>query len=201
MSPPQCLTDPSHEQRQPVKFTRLIRGTVPANQFSPVPRTYDVFLVMHPYRRNLAEFRVLIRPLRESARCLAGAEGYYCDPLDTALVALRFHRPADERHISRILAIAALPGLPMVVPEQLSARERRYFFLQHVTRHGTYVQQYANYQDRTPLVERVLETLSQHLAPTISTHAGRGFDVERELPLYSASTQTRRRHRADTQLR
>jgi hypothetical protein len=149
--------------------------------------TYDVFLVMHPFRDNVAEFQILVRPLAsvEEHRHLVGAEGYYARCIDTALLALRFPERMVQRWGSRtILVLAGRTGLPMVVPSELAPAQRRHFFLDHLTRYRVYVQQYPDRNDHSSLAVRTLQNLAEHVAamppPSRDTH----FDAARELPLH-----------------
>ncbi len=149
-------------------------------------RTYDVFLVLHPFLDNIREFTVLSRPLGDlQRRYLGGADAYYCEKIDTALIALRFPKRVEERWGAQLIhLLAARPGLPMVIPGTLSNAERRAFFLQHLTRYTTYLQHYPHRNESTPLVERAILNLADHLKSTPRPAKDCYFNVARKLPLY-----------------
>lgn len=148
--------------------------------------TYDVFLVLHPFRDNVREFQVLVRPLADlQRRYLAGADAYYCHKIDTALIALRFPQRVEERWGRRLIhLLAARPGLPMVIPRTLSNAERRGFFLQHVTRYTTYLQHYPHRDESMPLVERAVLNLADHLREAPPPASDCYFNVAENLPLH-----------------
>jgi len=151
-----------------------------------VEATYDLFLVMHPFRDNVAEFQILVRPLAAlEERHLIGAEGYYARCIDTALLVLRFPEKMVQRWGSKVmLVLAGRTGLPMVAPSELAPPQRRQFFLEHLTRYRVYVQQYPDRNDRTPLAVRTLASLSEHVSAMPPPPRDAWFDAARELPLH-----------------
>lgn len=156
--------------------------------------TYDVFLVLHPFRENVAEFRILVRPLSELGRKhIVGAEGFYDGSIDTALLVLRFPEELVEHWGPTIInTFAKRTGLPMVIPSELSPRSRRQFFLEHVSRYDTYVQQYWDETETTALPVRVLEHLEEHVAGLAPPSRSQYFDARAVLPVHG------RRHRLDS---
>src|SRR5262245_58444972 len=120
--------------------------------------SHDVYLVLHPFAGNVREFRILTRPLGDlDLRYLAGAEGYYRDDLDVALVVLRFTQRAYERLGDKLVGLfCGRSGLPMVIPDRLDATQRRSFFLEHLSGYTMYVQLYPGDHEPLPLAERVL---------------------------------------------
>lgn len=153
--------------------------------------TFDVFLVMHPFRDNVREFQILVRPLADLEPVhLVDAEGYYNPNLDTAAVSMRFDRRAvASLGEPALLALAGRSGLPMVVPARLSGVERQRFFLDHLSRYSTYVQQYYEPREATSMVERVLACLAAHTASD-PARAARSFDVH-DLPLINPRRRRR----------
>jgi hypothetical protein len=156
-------------------------------------RSFDVYLVLHPFRESVREFQILVRPLADlDATCLSGAEGFYRPSIDTALVALRF----SDATVARIgeemaLVVAARCGLPMVVPDRLSPDDRRAFFLSHLSRYTTYLQLYQSAFEPAGLAERVIGALAEHLTTAAPTRA-RPFDPHAELPLSNPRRRPRR---------
>lgn len=148
--------------------------------------TYDVFLVLHPFRENVAEFRILVRPLADLGRKhIVGAEGFYDRHIDTALLVLRFPEDLVEHWGPKIInTFAQRTGLPMVIPSELSPRRRRHFFLEHVSRYDTYVQQYWDDTETTALPVRVLEHLEQHVADLGPPSRSQYFDARAILPVH-----------------
>jgi hypothetical protein len=155
--------------------------------------TYDVFLVLHPFRENVSEFRILVRPLSDLGRKhMVGAEGFYDQHLDTALLVLRFPEELVQHWGEKIInTFARRTGLPMVIPSELSPTQRRQFFLEHVSSYDTYVQQYWDANDPTPLAVRVLEHLEQHVADMRAPSRSQFFDARAMLPVHGGG----RRHR------
>ena len=155
--------------------------------------SFDVFLVLHPFRANIREFQILMRPLEDlEAHYLRGAEGFYSHRIDTALVVLRFSERAMEHLGERTIALfAGRSGLPMVIPDRLSSADRRRFFLEHVTNYNTYVQHYAARGEDYPLLERVVVSLAEHLQGMPWSPDSHKFDIARDLPVYGEW----RRHR------
>jgi len=147
--------------------------------------SHDVYFVLHPFSDNVREFRILMRPLGDlDIRYLAGAEGYYRNDLDTAMVVLRFTQRAHQRLGDMVVnLLCSRSGLPIVIPERLTPAERRTFFLEHLSGYTTYVQLYPG-GDPLPLAERVLVHLEEHLGPRrASTGEPTFFDVEANLPI------------------
>jgi hypothetical protein len=149
------------------------------------PPTYDVFLVLSPFRDNVAEFTILSRPLADvHRRHVHDAEGFYCPDIDTALVALRFMPRVVERWGSSLIHLfAGRAGLPMVIPDELEPEQRRSFFLDHLSRYTTYVQHYPRRDDSEPLIQRVVMALAEHISQTPRENA-RYFFPNDELPVY-----------------
>lgn len=156
--------------------------------------TYDVFLVLHPFRDNLAEFQILVRPLAQlDHHHLVGAEGYYARRIDTALLVLRFSEQiVHQLGAPAIHALAARPGLPMVVPAQLGPAQRRQFFLDHLTRYRVYVQQYPDRDDHCSLPVRTIGCLGEHVAAMPPPSADVRFDATRELPVFRVQRRAQR---------
>jgi hypothetical protein len=157
-------------------------------------RSFDVYLVLHPFRDNAREFQILVRPLADlDAACLAGAEGFYRPSIDTALVALRFSEEAIARIGERMaLGVASRCGLPLIVPDRLSHEERRHFFLTHLSHYSTYLQLYQSAHEHAGLAERVIGALTEHLAAL--PHAPpRPFAPDAELPLHDVTARRPRR--------
>jgi hypothetical protein len=152
--------------------------------------TFDVFLVLHPFRDNVAEFQIMLRPVCDLRRKqLVGADGFYRPRIDTALLVLRFSPGLLDYWGDKIITLfASRCGLPMVVPAELSPRERRRFFLEHLSRYDTYVQQYWDPHEALPLPVRVLEHLREHLDDDPVDAVA--FDP-RSLPLHGARRTSR----------
>jgi hypothetical protein len=154
-------------------------------------RTFDVFQVCHPFRDNVREFQILMRPLADLEPVhLIDAEGFWHPGLDTAIVSMRFDPVATSRvGESMLLTLAGRSGLPMVVPSRLSPAQRSAFFMDHLSRYSTYVQQYHEPRESSSMLERVLGCLAAHIAdePRRST---RIFDVH-ELPLINPRRRRR----------
>lgn len=156
---------------------------------------HDVFLVLHPFRENVPEFQILLRPISElGPHRLSGAEGFYDPTIDTALLVLRFPGELVDHWGPRIINLfASRCGLPMVVPSELSPTARRQFFLGHVSKYDTYVQQYFDPDEKLALPLRVLRVLADHVADMPAPARGCYFDT-RMLPLHGP----RRPRRAST---
>ena len=156
---------------------------------------HDVFLVLHPFRENVAEFQILLRPVADLGKHrLEGAEGFYDPTIDTALLVLRFPSELVDHWGVRVINLfASRCGLPMVVPSELSPSARRRFFLEHVSRYDTYVQQYFDPAETQPLPLRVLGALGEHVADMPPPGRGCYFDKS-TLPLHGP----RRPRRAST---
>jgi hypothetical protein len=130
--------------------------------------TYDVFLVLHPFREVVPELKILMRPVMHlEAHHLVGAEGYYAAATDAALINLRFHRDrADRIGHGSVVAMLGELGLPAFAPEELSDEEKHSFFLDHLAAYSTYVQHYAVHEaDGPPLFDRVIDSLAEHTIP------------------------------------
>ncbi len=153
--------------------------------------TYDVFLVMHPFRDNVREFAILTRPLADlDDGQLAGVDGYYAPPLDTALIALRFDEGALRRLGERVVQLfASRSGLPMVVPPTLPPSARRYFFLEHLSRYTTYLQHYGPASPGHGIVEGMVRSLGEHVEELPATSAS--FDAYQELPIFGGGRRRR----------
>jgi hypothetical protein len=158
---------------------------------SDARESHDVYLVLHPFADNVREFRILVRPLADLDPLFEGAEGFYRADLDIALLVLRFSGQARERLGDEVMAMfCGRSGLPMVIPNQLDAAQRRAFFLEHLSGYTTYVQLYpgdagdpdAPYEEPMSLGERVLAHLEDHIGrrPRLATAR---FDVEAQLPV------------------
>ncbi len=147
--------------------------------------TYDIFLILSPFRDNVAEFQILVRPLSDlGQKHLIGADGFYNATLDTALLCLHFREELIEHWGPKIINLfAQRTGLPMVIPAELSPRQRRRFFLEHVSGYDTYVQQYWARDEALPLPTRVLEHLREHVSTLPAPMPGVFFDT-RNLPLF-----------------
>lgn len=127
--------------------------------------TLDIYLLMRPFRQVAGELRLLVQPLHELENRLAlGAEGYYSERLDAALLALRFDRTAAESlgH-QRLHALVASTGVPTITPEQLSFERRCTFYLDHLTNYTTYVQHYRSASASESMIDRVLANLVGHI--------------------------------------
>ena len=153
--------------------------------------TYDLFLVLHPFRDNVTEFQIMVRPLASlEHHQLLGAEGYYARRIDTALLVLRFpRRLVVHRGAPAIHALVGRTGLPMVVPDELGPAQRRRFFLDHLTGYRVYVQQYPDRDDHCSLAVRTIGCLAEHAAamppPSHDVH----FNAARELPLFRVASR------------
>lgn len=147
--------------------------------------TYDVFLVLRPFRHNVSELQLLLAPLARLGRShMASADGYYSDELDTALVALRLHAEVFARlgH-EGIRALVDGTGLPVIVPCVLEPEARERFLREHLSRYSTYVQLYPHGCESAPVAERVVQALAAHFSLRGSTAGPVLYDLEGELPL------------------
>lgn len=147
--------------------------------------TYDVILVLHPFRTHVREHETLCRALRDlDAHYLLGAEGFHQAQIDTALVVLRFSARAADRLGGRFLQLFARRcGLPMIVPAELDAETRRKFFLGHLSRYTTYVQQYCSKREGAGVAERVVATLGEHVSHLPAPERRERFDPYAALPI------------------
>ena len=129
------------------------------------PGSFDLYVVLHPYQDVIADFKRRLRPLGGgSAEQLAGIEGYYCAEIDSAILNLRFRREfAEVLGTPRLFDLCGHWGRPLIAPETLPPPERDAFFLDHLSRYGTYVQLYPSRDDPTPLLLRILDNLSEHV--------------------------------------
>jgi len=130
--------------------------------------TYDIYLLMRPFRELVSELRHLLEPLHGLEERLAvGAEGYYAPRLDTALLAIRFDRAQAARlGQKRLRSLVASVGLPIITPETLSFEHRCQFFLEHLANYTTYVQQYRSCGEPS-LIDRVVADLADHAFPLV----------------------------------
>ena len=160
--------------------------------------SYDVILVLHPFRDNVREFQVLARPLEVlDAEYLLGTEGLFNPKTDTALIVLRFSEEAAKRFGPYTIHLfAGRSGLPMIVPAKLSPLERRKFFLEHLTAsYSVYVQLYPCADEPGSLVERTLGTLSGHIEMLPYIEPPRDFDIEHSMPLFNPHLQRVKKRR------
>jgi len=143
--------------------------------------TFDIYILMRPFREIVAELRHLLEPLHSlEQRLAAGAEGYYAPRLDTALLAIRFDRAqAATLGHARLRSLVASVGLPIITPEALSFEHRCQFFLEHLANYTTYVQQYRSRDERSGLIDRVIAHLAEHAEiPLVdAVHHGRHASV------------------------
>jgi hypothetical protein len=157
--------------------------------------SYDVYLVLHPFRANVREFQILTRPLGDlDALYLDACEGFYAPEVDVALAVLCFSQRARARLGPKLIhQFAGRSGLPMVVPEQLPTELQHQFLIEHMEIYTTYVQQYASKAETMPLVERTIVRLAEHLdpLPRPRTETELLFDVEAELPVLNPRKRAR----------
>lgn len=132
-----------------------------------VPDTvsFDIYVVLCPFQELCPEFKIIIRPLAaHEADQLCGADGYYCGEIDSAILVLRFRRDfVDMVGAARVLELLTTWGRPVVAPETMQSAERDRFFLDHLARYTTYVQQYPSTDENDPMLLRVLDNLSEHV--------------------------------------
>lgn len=147
--------------------------------------TYDVFLVLRPFRHNAGELRLLLAPLAHLGRThLAGADGFYSDELDTALVALRLHAEVFARMGHEgIRQLVDGTGLPVLIPCVLEPAARERFLHVHLPRYTTYVQLYPHGCESVPVAERVVLALAEHFDPSAPAPRPVLHDLDGELPL------------------
>jgi hypothetical protein len=132
-------------------------------------RTYDIYLLMRRFRAEAMAYRAQVRPLAPlEFGYLSSAEGFYSPRLGSALLGLRL----DERAVARmghdsLTWLLERCDLRYVIPARLVPDQRRRFYLEHLTRYTTYVQQYPDRQESVPLLERVLLHLAQHVGARI----------------------------------
>lgn len=163
--------------RQPILYRKTVEYTEPLNlgQLRVIlsllqrPATdvssFDAYVVMCPFRQLCPEFKIIIQPLAaHEADQLEGADGYYCDEIDSAILVLRFRRDFVNLHGQvRVLELLATWGCPVVAPELMQEHERERFFYDHLARYQTYVQQYPSTEEDSPMLLRVLDNLSEHV--------------------------------------
>lgn len=156
--------------------------------------TYDVYLLLNPFRGNVREFCILTRVLADlDGIYLQAAEGFYAPVIDSALVVLCFSGRARRRLGAKLIHLfAGRTGLPMVAPEALSAEDSQRFLVDHMSRYDTYVQQYAAVDEPVGLVERTILHLAEHVAPLprAGTERDYNFDLGDEVPLLNPRKPT-----------
>lgn len=134
----------------------------------------------------------MVRPLEAlDAEYLLGTEGLFNPKTDTALIVLRFSAETAKRlGAYTIHLFAQRSGLPMIVPAKLTPKQRRRFFIEHLTAsYNVYVQLYPSADEPYPLVERTLLTLSGHLETIPYMEPPADFDIERAVPLFNAQLE------------
>jgi hypothetical protein len=129
--------------------------------------SYDVYIVLHPFRALVHEFAETIRPVAEcECEQLTGVEGYYCEAIDSAILNLRFRVDFVSLLGSRrVIELVSRWGRPVIAPAELAEDERTRFFLDHLSRYSTYVQQYPNRDEGRPMLLRVLDSVAAHVVP------------------------------------
>ena len=164
---------------------------------------YDVILVLHPFRNNVREFQILVRPLAVlDSEYLVGTEGLFNPKTDTALIVLRFSEEAVKRlGAYTVHLFAGRSGLPMIIPAKLTPEERRKFFIEHLTAsYNVYVQLYPASDEPGSLVERSLTTLCGHIETLPHIEPPADFDIQRSMPLFNPQLEkTSRRKPRRTQ--
>lgn len=160
--------------------------------------SYDVILVLHPFRNNVREFQILVRPLEAlDEEYLLGTEGLFNPKTDTALIVLRFSEEAAKRlGAYTIHLFASRSGLPMIVPARLEPEQRRRFFIEHLTpSYNVYAQLYPSADEPASLVERAIDTLTGHLETVPYIEPSPSFDIQRAMPLFNPQLQKSRRRK------
>ena len=155
--------------------------------------SYDVLLVLHPFRNNIREFQILTQPLETlDPEHLLSAEGLFNPKTDTALLILRFsEQAAMTLGPHAIHLFAGRSGLPMIVPAQLSPVEQRKFFIEHLTEsYSVYVQLYPLMDEPISIVTRVLLTLADHIEFLPHIQPPADFAIQRAMPLFDPYLQT-----------
>lgn len=147
--------------------------------------SYDVYLVLHPFRGNLARLRALIRPLaRIDGIYLSSVEIFYRLATDTALAVLSFsHHALAHLGEDSIHLLALRSRLPIIVPARLPMEERRRFFLEHLSDYEVYLPPAPAGGDRPP-VEEAIERLAEQLTSMAGPLPIPLYDVTDELPLF-----------------
>ena len=160
--------------------------------------SYDVILVLHPFRNNVQEFQILARPLAVlDGEYLIGTEGLFNPKTDTTLIVLRFSEDAAKRlGPYTIHLFAGRSGLPMIVPAKLTPAQRRKFFIEHLTAsYNVYVQLYPVAKEPGSLVDRALNTLSGHIETLPYIEPPADFDIQRSMPLFNPQLVKNKRRR------
>lgn len=154
----------------------------------------DVYVLLNPFRCNWREFCILTRVLSDlDADQLAAAEGFYAPDIDAALIGLCFTDAARERlGVRGVQTTIGRTGLPMVVPAMLSPTDADRFFVDHLGRYDTYVQQYPRASEPCCLVERIVRQLGEQvsLRPRAGTESDYDFDLRGEVPLVPSRAAT-----------
>ncbi|WP_428265377.1 hypothetical protein [Haliangium sp.] len=154
--------------------------------------SYDIYLVLHQVRDNLAGYRSMVGTLDRLERSfLAGAELFYRPSADIALLVLHFspyalmHLGEDSIHL-----LAHRTRLPMIVPSRLDDDRRRQFFLDGLSRYEIYLPPSGggHGDGRFAPATRVLDDLAERLESLPAPHdeypAG-----DQELPLFQPRWQ------------
>ncbi|HTM19026.1 MAG TPA: PilZ domain-containing protein, partial [Kofleriaceae bacterium] len=92
--------------------------------------TYEIFLVIDAVKRSFAAVQPALAPLDTGeAPPLLGADVYYREHTDIALLALRFdERRIGLRELAWLQELARGAGLPVLDPQRLSDDDRRGFY-------------------------------------------------------------------------
>ena len=160
--------------------------------------TYDVILVLHPFRNNVEEFRVIAQPLGELDRqYLTGTEGLFNPKTNTALIVLSFSDEATRRlGAPTVHLFAGRAGLPMIIPTKLTPLQRRRFFIEHLTAsYNVYVQTYPSSDEPGSLVDRTLVNLSGHVETLPYIEPPASFDIRSSMPLFNPQLERPRRRK------
>lgn len=154
----------------------------------------DIYVLLNPFRCNWREFGILTSVLADlDAEQLEAAEGFYAPDIDAALIGLCFSDAARERlGVRGIQTTVSRTGLPMVVPATLSPEEARRFFVDHLGRYDTYVQQYPSAEEPVGLVERIVRRLGEQVTqrPRAGTESDYNFDLRGEVPVLETRQPT-----------
>jgi hypothetical protein len=105
---------------------------------------------------------------------------------------LCFSNAARERlGVRGVQSTISRTGLPMVVPATLSPQDARRFFVDHLGRYDTYVQQYPRASE-PGLVERIVRQLGEQVAqrPRAGTESDYDFDLRGEVPVLPSRAAT-----------
>jgi hypothetical protein len=158
-----------------------------------MPETYDVYLVLHPLRTDIARFRTMVQPLARIERdYLGSAEIFYRADTDTALAVLHFTRRAVA-HLGEdaIHLLAHRSRLPMIVPACMPTPEHGGSFLEHLRSYELHVPPCCPSIADVPPVAHALDRLVQELAALPRPLALPMLDVTRDLPLFRPWWQRR----------